>query len=135
MLVCNLNKTSIFKMLALEINHFRTYNVDLFSDKLEKSFKKNVCISPRLMCSPFSIPDSPEYLSIERINGMNNIQILKKFEYEYDVFLEKKFQILLLLNNIDDVFEIRDALILRINELRRQKIIRQKFYEYKDFIK
>lgn len=86
-----------------------------------KLTKKAVCISPILTRSPFSIPDSPQYVSVERINKMNSIYHLKKLEHEYDEFLEKKCQILLLLNVIDEVFEIRDTLIIRVNALRRQQ--------------
>jgi hypothetical protein len=60
-------------------------------------------------------------MSTELINKINNIQILKKIEYEYDNFLEKKCQILMLLNNIDEIFEIRDSLTLRINSLRKKE--------------
>jgi hypothetical protein len=81
----------------------------------------NIVISPILTSSPFSIPDSPEYVSVERINKISSIYQLKKLEHEYDEFLEKKCQILQLLNVIDDVFEIRDALIMRVNTLRRQQ--------------
>ena len=85
--------------------------------------KKNVStmvISPILNRSPFSIPDSPQYISISNIEKTTNIYILKKLEYQYDEFLEKKCQILELLNVIDEVFDIRDTLIMRINTLERQ---------------
>jgi hypothetical protein len=84
--------------------------------------KSNMVISPMLTRSAFSIPDSPEYVSVERINKMNSIYHLKKLEREYDEFLEKKCQILQLLNVIDEVFEIRDTLVMRVNALRRQQI-------------
>lgn len=78
-------------------------------------------ISPRLNRSPFSIPDSPQYISISNIEKTTNIYILKKLEYQYDEFLEKKCQILQLLNVIEEVFYIRDTLIMRINTLERQR--------------
>jgi|LakMenEpi03Aug12_release.lakeMendotaPanAssembly.Ray.scaffolds.fasta_scaffold771724_2 hypothetical protein len=98
-------------------------NISDPSNKQQKGFtgKNNVCISPIVTKSPFSIPDSPQYMSTELINKINNIQILKKIEYEYDNFLEKKCQILMLLNNIDEIFEIRDSLTLRINSLRKKE--------------
>lgn len=82
-------------------------------------------ISPRLNGSPFSIPGSPQYMSISSIEKSCNIYILKKLEYEYDEFLEKNCQILLLLNVIDEVIEIRDALIMRISALDRERYQRQ----------
>lgn len=103
-------------------------NSFIFNDKSSKTqkniFNKNFCngvVSPTLITSPFNIPGCPEYLSAERINKINNIHILKKLEHEYDDFLEKKGQILLLLNNIDEVFYIREEIILRINYLRRHE--------------
>jgi len=96
----------------------------------EKSLNKSKVISPRITKSPFNIPDCPQYLNIYNINKMNNLQLLKKLEYEYDQFLNKKCQILLLLNVIEDVFEIRDSLILRINYLERQYRMRKIRLEY-----
>lgn len=78
-------------------------------------------ISPTLTRSPFSIPDSPQYMSIHNIQKMTNIYILKKLENDYDEFLEKKCQILMLLNVIDEVFDIRDSIIIRINALERER--------------
>lgn len=84
-----------------------------------KNQKKHMVISPILTKTPFSIPDSPEYMTVESINKIDNIYVLKKLEYEYDNFLEKKYQILMLLNNIDEVFDVREALIMRIIVLKR----------------
>lgn len=88
---------------------------------LSKKKVSTIVISPRLNRSPFSIPDSPQYISISNIEKTTNIYILKKLEYQYDEFLEKKCQILQLLNVIDEVFDIRDTLIMRINTLERQR--------------
>lgn len=95
----------------------------------------NMVISPILTRSAFSIPDSPQYISIKNIQKTTNIYILKKLEYDYDEFLEKKCQILLLLNVIDEVFKIRDSLIMRINFLERERRNRQLSYERNNFIK
>ena len=94
---------------------------DGFKKRTSNKKSSNMVISPILTRSPFSIPDSPEYVSVERINKMNSIYHLKKLEREYDEFLEKKCQVLQLLNVIDEVFEIRDTLIMRVNTLRRQQ--------------
>lgn len=91
-------------------------------------------ISPRVTRSPFSIPDSPQYMSVNNIAKMTNIYILKKLEYEYDEFLEKRCQILQLLNVIDEVFEIRDSLIIRINALERERRYRLMRYNNRDLI-
>lgn len=87
---------------------------------LQKKKVGNMVVSPIITRSAFSIPDSPQYISIINIEKTVNIYILKNLEYQYDEFLEKKCQILLLLNVIDEVFEIRDSLIMRINTLERE---------------
>ena len=94
-----------------------------FNSKMYKASKtvRIAVISPKLTLSPFSIPGSPPQMSIENINRINNIYYLRKLEDIYDVFLEKSCQILMLLNYIDEVLEIRDALTIRINYLKRQK--------------
>ena len=81
---------------------------------------KTIVVSPVLTQSAFSIPDCPKYMSKELINKMTNIYVLQKIETEYDEFLEKRCQILMLLNIIDEVFEVRDQLISRISCLKKQ---------------
>lgn len=124
-------------MFALNNSSAFVKRINASSGKFQKrNSNKNIratVISPTLIQSPFSIPDSPEYISIERINKTNSIYYLKKLEYEYDEFLEKKCQILQLLNVIDEVFEIRDTLILRVNALRRKERQRIMRFENIDF--
>lgn len=86
----------------------------------QKKVNTTAVISPVFNCSPFSISDSPQYISISNIKKIYNINILKELEYQYDMFLEKKCQILQLLNVIDEVLDIRDIISMRINALERQ---------------
>lgn len=95
----------------------------------------DIAINPRLIKSPFSIPDSPQYISTNNIKKIKNIYILKKLEHKYDEFLEKKCHILLLLNVIDEVFEKRDEIIMHINSLERERRYFQMRHEYDIFIK
>lgn len=90
-------------------------------------------ISPIVTRTPFSIPDSPQHISISNIEKTTDIYILKKLEYQYNLFLEKKCQILQLLNVIDEVFDIRDSLIMRINTLERQRRYNQNRLNNIDF--
>lgn len=78
-------------------------------------------ISPTLIKCPFHLPGSPPILKIEFINRIQNKYYLRDLEKKYDDFLEEKSQILLLLNLIDEVFEIRDIITLRINKLEREE--------------
>ena len=72
------------------------------------------------MNSPSSLPNRPPPLSINMIEKMTNIPYLKQLEKKYDDFLDKNLQILMLYNVIEDYLEIRDALIVRISNLRRE---------------
>ena len=103
------------------VKHINTSSIN----NMSKKTVSNMEISPRVTRSPFSIPDSPQYISISNIEKTTNIYILKKLECQYDEFLEKKCQILQLLNVIDEVFDIRDSLIMRINVLERQRRFHQ----------
>lgn len=108
-------------MLALNATNNFTLK-DLSAGKIQRNLTKTpACISPILTLSPFDIQNSPKYVSIEHINKINSIYYLKKLEHEYDEFLEKKCQILMLLNFIDDIFDIRDALIIRCSALKRKE--------------
>lgn len=109
------------------MNHINSYQVNYQVNILEKKTKSNNAISPKLTHSPFTIPEAPPYISIKNIKKITNLYILKRLEYEYDNFLEKKCHILLLLNMIEDIFELRDAIVLQINNLKRQY---QKYQEY-----
>jgi len=130
-------------MFALSANSYNTTvlvkSLAITSRQIQRRVSnKKVCtkvISPVFIHSPFSIPDSPKYISIECINKITNMCRLKKLECEYDDFLEKKFQILMLLNVIDEVLEIRDTLIMRINVLIRKEKYNKMKLDYLDFTK
>ena len=80
-------------------------------------------ISSKMEISPFSLPNSPPYIKMEILNKMTNINKLKNLERQYDEFLNNNFQILLLLNLLDEILEIRDMIIVRIiqAELRNRR--------------
>ena len=94
---------------------------------------KNSAISPTITPSPFCIPDSPPYISLKNIKLETNIHMLKKMENKYGEFLEKKCQILMLLDVIDEIIEIREALIMRIRLLEYNQRKREMIYGYNNF--
>ena len=100
-------------------NSYRSTN-KLGSEKLNNK-NRNIVISPEVTRSPFSIPGSPKKISIEGINKITDIYFLNRLEYEYDEFLEKRYQILMLLGYIDEIFEIRDAIMFQLNTVKRQQ--------------
>ncbi len=54
-------------------------------------------------------------------------------EHKYGVFLETKCQILMLLDVIDEVIEIREALLMRIRLLEYNRRKREMIYGYNNF--
>lgn len=80
-----------------------------------------IVISKENIKSPYDLPNSPPNLSKEMINKINNIQKLKEIEKCYDVFLEKRWHILLLLNQAEQILETRDLILIRISILERER--------------
>lgn len=87
-------------------------------------------INPKTIKTIYCLPDSPPYIQKEGINKITNLYMLKKIEYQYDEFLNKKCQILLLLNLMEDVLEIRDIITRKINRLERETMLKKIRQEY-----
>ena len=90
------------------------------NNKTQNNIFQTKVISPKVTNSLCSIPDCPKYINITFITKTHNLELLKKLENEYDEFLDTKYQILHLLNIIEEVFEIRDAITMRINYIERE---------------
>jgi hypothetical protein len=72
--------------------------------------------------SPENLPNSPPHISLQKIESINNKQLLKKLEKKYDEFIEKNAHILSLHGiPLEDYFEIRDALSLKVSHLERME--------------
>lgn len=78
-------------------------------------------ISPLTTKSPYDLPNSPKHISKEEIEKITNIDILRQKEKQYDEFLEKKWHVLLLLDQAEEVLEIRDLIVFRIIVLERER--------------
>lgn len=63
----------------------------------------------------------PPIISFEKIEKITDKYFLIDMEAKYDKFIEKNLQLLLLYDFIEDLLEIRDAIILRIGRLNRQE--------------
>lgn len=101
--------------------------IQMDSMKTNKKYITKV-ISPKLTNNIYCIPDCPEYIDIKNVC---DLYFLKKMEYDYEEFLEKRYQILLLLNMMEEVFKIRDLISMRINELERKYRITEQKLDYK----
>jgi hypothetical protein len=74
--------------------------------------------------SPQNMPNSPPNISLEKIESINNKQLLKKLEKRYDEFIEKNTHILSLHGEpIEHYLEIRDALAIKVSKLERAEKI------------
>lgn len=69
----------------------------------------------------------PKHISIENINSISQLTIIEK---QYETFIEKNIQSLLLNDTIHDYLDIRDAIIFKISKLKRDKKIRENMIIY-----
>jgi hypothetical protein len=69
----------------------------------------------------------PKHISIENINNISQLTIIEK---QYETFIEKNIQSLLLNDTIHDYLDIRDAIIFKISKLKRDKKIRENMIIY-----
>jgi hypothetical protein len=89
-------------------------------------------ISPKTIKRPYELPNSPKHISKDEIIRINNIEILKKKEKQYDEFLEKNWHVLLLLDQAEEVLEVRDFIVSRIIILEREE--KELFQKMTNFI-
>ena len=86
--------------------------------------------SPSEINSLRSFPNRPPYLTMEKIEKMTNKFQLMDLERNYDEFLERNQQLLLLYDIIDDYLEIRDAITIKLCRIRRFEKLKK--YKTKD---
>ena len=85
-----------------------------------KNVAKNAVINPQIIKNIYCLPDSPPYIHQGQLNKISNLYVLKKIEYQYDEFLNKKYHLLLLLNLMEEALETRDVITNAINRLKRK---------------
>ena len=67
----------------------------------------------------------PSIIDMSRLEKITDRSLLSSLEYEYEKFLETNLQLLDLYNFIDYLLDIRDAILLKLNRLRREDQIRK----------
>ena len=67
----------------------------------------------------------PSIIDMSRLEKITDRSFLATLEYEYERFLETNLQLLDLYNFIDYLLDIRDAILLKLNRLRREEQIRK----------
>jgi hypothetical protein len=69
-----------------------------------------------------NVPDVIDPVKIDKITDKS---FLLKLEDQYDKFLENNIQLLDLYNFIDDLFNIRDAILIKLNRIEREETVRR----------
>ena len=66
-------------------------------------------------------PNSPRVYDIEKIHKITDKYFLIDLESKYDKFIVNNQQVLMLYNLIEDMLDIRDAILIRVGRLQRQE--------------
>jgi len=66
-------------------------------------------------------PNSPRVYEIEKIHKITDKYFLIDLESKYDKFIVNNQQVLMLYNLIEDMLDIRDAILIRVGRLQRQE--------------
>ena len=66
-------------------------------------------------------PNSPRVYDIEKIHKITDKYFLIDLESKYDKFIVNNQQVLMLYDLIDDMLDIRDAILIRVGRLQRQE--------------
>ena len=64
---------------------------------------------------------NPPHIDLKKIEKTTDKYFLSDLESKYDKFIEKNLHLLMLYNLIDDVLDIRDAIILQIGRIKRKE--------------
>lgn len=70
------------------------------------------------------ITNKPPIISINAIQRLTNIPLLRSLEQSYDTFIDTNTRALMLYNVLEDYLEIRDALTIRLLRLKREEKLR-----------
>lgn len=91
------------------------------SDRYKKMCDHSTEKKPKII-----LPNSPPHISLDKIEKMTNKYQLLELEKNYDEFLDKYIQLMLLYDNIDEYLETRDFITMRISQLERMEQRKQK---------
>jgi hypothetical protein len=91
----------------------------LFIERMSSDRYKKMCDCKTEKKAKIIFPNSPPQISLDKIKKMTNKYQLLELEKNYDEFLDKYIQLMLLYNNIDEYLETRDLITMRISQLKR----------------
>ena len=98
----------------------------LFIERMSSDRYKKMCDYKIKKTQKIILPNSPPHISLDKIKKMTNKYQLLELEKNYDEFLDKYIQLMLLYNNIDEYLETRDLITMRISQLERMEKRKQK---------
>jgi hypothetical protein len=67
----------------------------------------------------------PQVVDASKLDKITDKSFLMELEYQYDTFLETNLQLLELHNIIDELFNIRDAILIKLNRIKREEQIKK----------
>ena len=98
----------------------------LIIERMASNRYKKMCDYTTEKKTKIILPNSPPHISLDKIEKMTNKYQLLELEKNYDEFLDKYIQLMLLYNNIDEYLETRDLITMRISQLERMEKRKQK---------
>jgi len=113
-------QTKIIEKCVKRIIELETYIVSIDPDTKIKPFieLENTSLQTslnRLFQNP------PHIIHPKKIEKTTDKHFLQSLEYKYDKFIEKNQHLLMLYDLIEDMLEIRDAILLQIGRLKRKE--------------
>jgi hypothetical protein len=104
------------------VNRITNTNLNsLFIERMSSDRYKKMCDYKTEKKAKIIFPNSPPQISLDKIKKMTNKYQLLELEKNYDEFLDKYIQLMLLYNNIDEYLETRDLITMRISQLKRME--------------
>jgi hypothetical protein len=93
----------------------------LIIERMASNRYKKLCAYTTEKQPKIILPNSPPHISLDKIEKMTNKYQLLELEKNYDEFLDKYIQLMLLYDNIDEYLETRDLITMRISHLERME--------------
>jgi hypothetical protein len=115
-----IQQNQVIKQCVKKIIELETMIVSLDADAKIKPFVQlgNGSLQLRLK---ILFPNSPRIYEIEKIHKITDKYFLIELESKYDKFIQNNQQVLMLYDLIEDMLDIRDAILIRVGRLQRQE--------------
>lgn len=83
---------------------------------------------PYIQYQQYTLQKQPPQITFADIQNNTDIYHILRISHKYNIFIEQNEQVLLLSDTIEFYLDIRDALLLRIYQLKRCEHIRKCLY-------